>query len=92
MTPPDDAPARNYRRGALAVLPFLAIGLADVALVVAFGVDPVWGLAIVPPIAFVSALAWIAFSTEFLADRTGPAASDTGLDGGDDRSDAGESD
>lgn len=76
--PPDDAPDRNYRRGALAVLPFLAIGLADVGLVVAYGVDPVWGLAVVPPIAFICALAWIAFSTEFLEDRTGNATEHDG--------------
>lgn len=62
--------ARNRRRAILAVLPFLALGIADVLLLLAWGVDPLWGFAILPPILFVSVLAWIAFSTGFVGDRT----------------------
>lgn len=61
--------SRNRKRAALAVLPFLALGLADVVLLLAWGVDPLWGFAILPPILFVSVLAWVAFSTGFLSDR-----------------------
>jgi hypothetical protein len=62
--------SRDRRRAALAVLPFLAIGLADLVLLLVWGVDPLWGFAILPPILFISALAWIAFSTGFVGDRT----------------------
>ncbi|WP_132057922.1 hypothetical protein [Halorussus amylolyticus] len=61
--------SRDRKRAALAVLPFLALGLADLALLLLWGVDPLWGFAILPPILFVSALAWIAFSTGFIDDR-----------------------
>ncbi|MFC4550762.1 MULTISPECIES: hypothetical protein [Halorussus] len=61
--------SRNRKRAALAVLPFLALGLADVVLLLAWGVDPLWGFAILPPILFVSVIAWFAFSTGFLSER-----------------------
>ena len=61
--------SRDRRRAVLAVLPFLALGLADVVLLLAWGLDPLWGFAILPPILFVSVLAWIAFSTGFVGDR-----------------------
>ena len=61
---------KNRRRAALAVLPFLAIGLADVVLLLFWGIEPLWGFAILPPILFCSVLAWIVFSTDFLDDRT----------------------
>ena len=61
--------SRNRKRAALAVLPFLGLGIADVVLLLLWGVDPLWGFAILPPILFVSVLAWISFSTGFLDDR-----------------------
>jgi hypothetical protein len=61
---------RNRRRAALAVAPFLAIGLADVVLLLWWGIEPLWGFAILPPILFCSVLAWIVFSTDFLEERT----------------------
>jgi hypothetical protein len=60
--------SRDRKRAALAVLPFLALGVADVVLLLAWGVDPLWGFAILPPILFVSALAWLAFSTGFVGE------------------------
>ena len=62
--------SRDRRRAALAVLPFLAIGLADLVLLLVWGIDPLWGFAILPPILFICVLAWIAFSTGFVGDRT----------------------
>ena len=59
----------NRKRAVLAVLPFLALGLADVLLLLFWGIDPLWGFAILPPILFVSALAWIAFSTGFVGEH-----------------------
>jgi len=60
----------NRKRALLAVAPFLAIGLADVVLLLGWGIEPLWAFAILPPILFCSVLAWIVFSTDFLADRT----------------------
>jgi hypothetical protein len=60
----------NRRRALIAVAPFLAIGLADVLLLLFWGIEPLWGFAILPPILFCSVLAWLAFRTGFLHDRT----------------------
>ncbi|MGM0590601.1 MAG: hypothetical protein ACQETI_03050 [Halobacteriota archaeon] len=65
-----DESGRNRRRAALAVLPFLTLGLADVVLILGWGIEPLWGFAILPPILFCTVLAWIAFSTDFLEGRT----------------------
>jgi hypothetical protein len=62
--------ALNRKRAFLAVLPFLALGLADVLMLLIWGLDPLWGFMILPPILFISVLAWIAFRTGFAADRT----------------------
>lgn len=61
---------KNRRRAALAVAPFLAVGLADVVLLLGWGIQPLWAFAILPPILFCSVLAYIVFSTDFLEDRT----------------------
>lgn len=61
---------RNRKRGVLATLPFLGIGLADVVLLLFWGIEPLWGFAILPPILFCSVLAYLVFSTDFLHDRT----------------------
>ncbi len=62
--------AGNRRRAALSVTPFLALGVADVVLLLWWGIDPLWGFMILPPILFCSVLAYLAFSTDFLDDRT----------------------
>jgi hypothetical protein len=64
---PDEG--KNRRLAALATLPFLALGLLDVVLLLEFGLDPLWGFAILPPILFITVLTWLAFSTGFLDDR-----------------------
>jgi len=61
---------KNRKRAALAVAPFLAVGLADVVLLLGWGIEPLWAFAILPPILFCSVLAYIVFSTDFLEDRT----------------------
>ena len=55
---------------ALAVLPLLLLGLADVILLLGWGLDPLWGFMILPPILFMSALAWIGFRSGFVGHRT----------------------
>ncbi|QIO24328.1 hypothetical protein G9465_06905 [Haloarcula sp. JP-L23] len=52
------------------VAPFVAIGLFDLVLLLGWGLDPLWGFMILPPILFVSVLGWIAFRTGFASDRT----------------------
>jgi|AntDeeMinimDraft_5_1070356.scaffolds.fasta_scaffold00620_20 hypothetical protein len=52
------------------VSPFLFIGLADLVLLLFWGLDPLWGFMILPPILFMSVLTWIAFRTGFASDRT----------------------
>jgi hypothetical protein len=65
-----DASTPNRRRALLAVVPFLGLGLADVLLLLFWGIEPLWAFAILPPILFCTVLAWLAFSTDFLEDRT----------------------
>lgn len=52
---------RNRKRAALAVVPLIAIAAFDLALLLLWGLDPLWAFAILPPMAFVVVLAWIYF-------------------------------
>jgi hypothetical protein len=61
--------ALSRKQATLAVLPFLLLGLADLALLLIWGLDPLWGFLILPPILFVSVLGWIAFRTGLARDR-----------------------
>lgn len=56
---------RNRRRAALYVLPFLLIGLFYLVILIWWGLDPLWGFVILPPILGVSAIAWVAFRHGF---------------------------
>lgn len=62
---PDDDGEVSRRRAALAILPFLLLGLADVVLLLRWGLDPLWGFVILPPILFICVIGWIAFKTGF---------------------------
>ncbi|WP_254537046.1 hypothetical protein [Halomarina litorea] len=57
------------KRAALAILPFLLLGLADIALLLLWGLEPLWGFLILPPILFISAIGYIAFRTGFADDH-----------------------
>ena len=61
----------SRKRAFFATLPFLLLGLADIVLLLEWGLDPLWGFMILPPILFVSVLAWLAFRGGFVRDRTG---------------------
>jgi hypothetical protein len=65
-----DSGGRNRKRAALAVAPFLALGLGNVVLILQWGIEPLWAFVLLPPILFCSILAYIVFSTDFLSDRT----------------------
>ncbi|WP_311171956.1 hypothetical protein [Halobellus ordinarius] len=68
--PLGESGSRNRKRAALAVAPFLVIGLGNVVLLLGWGIEPLWAFAILPPILFCTVLAYIVFSTDFLEDRT----------------------
>jgi hypothetical protein len=68
--PEDGEDGLNRRLAVLAVAPFLALGLGNVILLLGWGIEPLWAFVILPPILFCAVLAWIAFSTDFLAGRT----------------------
>ncbi|AQL42027.1 hypothetical protein BV210_04530 [Halorientalis sp. IM1011] len=66
----------SRKRAALWIVPFLALGVADVILLLGWGLDGLWGFMILPPILFICVLAYIAFRTGFATDRTGDVKGD----------------
>ncbi len=56
-------------RAAKYTLPFVLLGITNVALVIGWGLNPIWGFAILPPILFISVLTWVAFKSGFVTDR-----------------------
>ncbi|WP_458209637.1 hypothetical protein [Haladaptatus sp. NG-SE-30] len=67
---PTESSEVDRKRAAKAVIPFLLLGLFDVALILGWGMDPLWGFAILPPILFISVLAWIGFKSGFITDHS----------------------
>jgi hypothetical protein len=67
----EDESGLSRTQAFLAMLPFLALGIADVLLLLFWGLDPLWGFMILPPILAVSVLAWVAFRGGLARDRTG---------------------
>ncbi len=59
----------NRRRALLYTLPFLLLGLGNVALVIGWGLEPLWVFAMLPPILFVTVITWIAFKSGFATDH-----------------------
>ena len=82
-TDPDDAstegPARDdlldsgrkRKRAVLYSMPFLLLGLGNVALILGWGLEPLWAFLLLPPILFCTVLTYIVFSTDFLEGRAG---------------------
>lgn len=64
-SPTTEASGRNRKRAALAVAPFVLLGLGNLALILGWGINPLWGFLILPPILFISVLGWVAFRTGF---------------------------
>ena len=46
---------------AIATVPFLAVGVFNVLLILLWGADYLWGFVVFVPVVFMSALAWFAF-------------------------------
>lgn len=76
MDPPEEVRA-DRTRALLATLPFLGLGIADLVLILGWGLEPLWGFLVLPPILFMCALTWIAFRTGLARDRTGRQDSET---------------
>lgn len=71
MSPPEETESgRKRKRGFLATLPFLALGVGNVALILGWGLEPLWAFVLLPPILFICVLTYIVFSTDFLENRT----------------------
>ena len=64
--PDGEEHALNRRRAAIAVLPFVLLGVANVALLYGWGLRPLWAFVILPPILFISVIGWVAFRTGFV--------------------------
>ncbi len=67
LIPTDDRSDRW--RAAKYTAPFVLLGITNVTLVLGWGLNPIWGFAILPPILFMSVLAWVAFKSGFVTDR-----------------------
>lgn len=52
-------------RALLFVLPFTLLGIVNVLLLLNWGLNPLLGVLVLPPIVFVSILGWIAFRSGF---------------------------
>ncbi|MEF8827310.1 MAG: hypothetical protein V5A34_06180 [Halapricum sp.] len=59
----------DRKQATLAVLPFLLLGLGNLVLLLGWGLKPLWAFLILPPILFISVLAWIAFRTGFVRNQ-----------------------
>ena len=60
---------RNRRRAILYSMPFLALGVGNVILILWWGLEPLWAFALLPPILFTTFLTYLVFSTDFLEGR-----------------------
>jgi hypothetical protein len=60
----------DRKRALLAILPFLALGVGNLLLLLGWGLRPLWAFLIFPPIVFVSILGYIAFRSGFVRDRS----------------------
>ncbi|SIR32974.1 hypothetical protein SAMN05421858_2278 [Haladaptatus litoreus] len=59
----------DRKRAAKAIAPFLILGLLNLALILWWGMEPLWGFAILPPILFISVIGWIGFKSGFITDH-----------------------
>jgi len=66
---PTDGSSGSRKQAGLAILPFLLLGLADVVLLLQWGLNPLWGFVILPPILFISVLGWIGFKSGFIRSQ-----------------------
>ncbi|MFQ3319159.1 MAG: cobalamin synthase [Natronomonas sp.] len=79
----EDAETAGFEKGRKAataiILPFVALGVGNVLLIMQWGLDPLWGFLLMPPILFISVIGWIAIRGGFAEDRTGGGDYDGGV-------------
>ena len=63
----DNEPMARWK-AALAIAPFLFLGIASVVLLLGWGLNGLWAFMILPPILFMSVLGWLAFRHGFVRD------------------------
>ena len=56
----------DRKRAVLAILPFLALGVGNLLLLLGWGLRPLWAFLILPPIIFISVIGYIAFRSGFV--------------------------
>lgn len=70
---------KGRKSAALIILPFVALGIGNLILILLWGIDPLWGFMLLPPILFISAIGWIAVRSGFAEDRTGDSDYEGGV-------------
>ena len=61
MTDDDSEGGRSgAAKAALIVVPLFLLGAGNVVLLLQWGINPVWGLLLFPPVVFISVIGWIA--------------------------------
>jgi hypothetical protein len=63
----------------LIILPFVVLGIGNLILILQWGLTPLWGLLLMPPILFICVIGWIAIRGGFAEDRTGEGDYDGGV-------------
>jgi hypothetical protein len=69
MALPTEDSQLNRKRAALYILPFVLLGVGNLLLLLGWGLRPLWGFLIFPPILFISVLGYIAFRTGLVDNR-----------------------
>ncbi|WP_178916149.1 hypothetical protein [Natronomonas gomsonensis] len=62
---------KGRKAAALIILPFVVLGVGNLILILQWGLDPLWGFLLMPPILFICVIGWIAIRGGFAEDRTG---------------------
>jgi len=62
---------KGRKAATIIILPFVALGIGNLLLIMQWGVDPLWGFLLLPPILFICVIGWIAIRGGFAEDRTG---------------------
>ena len=75
MSDQDRAADGGFRKGrkdaTIIILPFVLLGIGNLLLIMWWGMDPLWGFLLLPPILFICVIGWIAIRGGFAEDRTG---------------------
>lgn len=68
----DEGGFRKGRKDAAVIIaPFVALGIGNLLLIMWWGMDPLWGFLLLPPILFICVIGWIAIRGGFAEDRAG---------------------